>query len=369
MVLVIKKKDRLDFVESWDYSKDKQEKSLHKLIEQNPEFIIGTEEESKPVITIGSNMTLPGGELDLLFVDNEGSLTLVELKRGRAPRKVIAQILDYASSLSEMSLDELENSMNGKFTRLKDAFDDFERFDLLPAPEFSFPEFRDNVKSSLRNIRLFITSYSITEDIKRVTRWLRENYSVPILCVEFEYFRKGDQEFFMPRIIGEETPEKRRGKRKITPMQKKYYKFFDDVLQEFKKKKRGVTDRGSTYDSWLPLPSGYGNSIHFEWLFSGREPNKTLGIEIHFENTDKSQNLKLLKHFTEKKEELEKEIGESLAFEEWGKNWSRIYAARPVGTIEQGIENEEAKNWAVDTMINFYDTFKPKLDEFVPTMK
>ena len=91
MVLIIKKGDKLEFIESWDYSKDNKEGNLHKLIEQNPQFIITTEEENKHMLPIGSKMALLSGELDLLFVDNEGNLTLVELKRGKTPRKVIAQ--------------------------------------------------------------------------------------------------------------------------------------------------------------------------------------------------------------------------------------------------------------------------------------
>ena len=368
MVLVIKKEDRLEFVESWDYSKDKQEKNLHKLIEQNPEFIVGADEESKPVIAIGSKMSLPSGELDLLLVDNEGGLTLAELKRGRSPRRVISQIFDYASSLSEMNLDELEDSMNREFKKLKDVFDDFKGVDLLPTAEFSFPEFKDNVKNSLRNVRLVITSYKITEDIKRVARWLRDNYSMPIVCVEFEYFKKGDQEFFIPRIIGEDTARIRMTKRKTTPLQKKYYRFYDEILQEFKSKKRGVTERGPTYNSWLPIPSGYGSDIHFEWWLSGREPNKMLSVELHFERKLKEQNLRLLDHFKVQQKELEEKIGEELQFGEWSKKWARIFVTRKVGTLDEGIKDEEIKKWASRTMIRFYEIFKPKLDKFVPTM-
>jgi len=369
MVLIIKKGDKLEFIESWDYSKDNKERNLHKLIEQNPEFIITTEEENRHTLAIGSKMALPGGELDLLFVDNEGNLTLVELKRGRAPRKVIAQILDYASSLNEMTLDELENCINGNFRNLKEIFDEFRNRGALPSPEFSLSEFKENVKASLKNIKLIIASYKITEDIKRVANWLRDNYSVPIFCVEFEYFKRGENEFFIPRIIGEETSKRLKVKREKTTMQKKYYRFFDALIKEFKKKKPSVTERGATYDSWLAIPSGYGNSIHFEWLFHGREPNKKLGVELHFEDRDEKRNLTLLKHFKNKKKELEDKIGGKLIFEKWTGTWTRIYVTKLVGTLENGIKNEDIKRWAVGTMIKFYEVFKPELDRFVPTIK
>ena len=37
-----------------------------------------------------------GKYIDLLAVDSEGSLVVIELKRNRTPREVVAQVLDYA---------------------------------------------------------------------------------------------------------------------------------------------------------------------------------------------------------------------------------------------------------------------------------
>ena len=38
-----------------------------------------------------------GGRIDLLAVTPDGSLVLIELKRDRTPREVVAQAIDYAS--------------------------------------------------------------------------------------------------------------------------------------------------------------------------------------------------------------------------------------------------------------------------------
>lgn len=126
-----------------------------------------------------------------------------------------------------------------------------------------------------------------------------------MICIEFDYFKKGNLELFVPRISSEDTPAKPKGPRKITALQEKYYRIFDTLLREFRKDKGGVIDRHSTYDSWCGLPSGYGNSIHFEWMFSGREPSKKLGVEIHFEDNIKTENIRILKHFEEQRITLE----------------------------------------------------------------
>lgn len=44
-----------------------------------------------------------GGRIDLLGIDADGNLVIVELKRDRTPREIIAQILDYASWVSGLT--------------------------------------------------------------------------------------------------------------------------------------------------------------------------------------------------------------------------------------------------------------------------
>ncbi len=45
-------------------------------------------------------MTPHGGRVDLLALDSKGALYVIELKRDKTPRDVVAQALDYASCAS-----------------------------------------------------------------------------------------------------------------------------------------------------------------------------------------------------------------------------------------------------------------------------
>ena len=47
--------------------------------------------------------TSHGGRIDLLAIAPDGSLVLVELKRDRTPREIIAQALDYASWVEQLT--------------------------------------------------------------------------------------------------------------------------------------------------------------------------------------------------------------------------------------------------------------------------
>src|SRR5437762_3268615 len=48
-----------------------------------------------------------GGRIDLLAVAPDGSLVLIELKRNRTPREIVAQAIDYASWVEGLTADKL----------------------------------------------------------------------------------------------------------------------------------------------------------------------------------------------------------------------------------------------------------------------
>ena len=122
---VIKDGNQIEILEEEDFSADKNEEYLHKLIETNP-YIISKEITENNVVTLGSKLRLPsGGELDLLLLDSNGNIVLVELKRGEGHRKAIAQLLDYASELQEMSIETLFDSSGIKFQSLNDVYNFF----------------------------------------------------------------------------------------------------------------------------------------------------------------------------------------------------------------------------------------------------
>jgi len=51
--------------------------------------------------------TSHGGRIDLLAIAPDGSLVLIELKRDRTPREIIAQALDYASWVEELTSEKI----------------------------------------------------------------------------------------------------------------------------------------------------------------------------------------------------------------------------------------------------------------------
>ena len=59
------------------------------------------------LLIIGRQVQTKSGPLDLLAVDRRGSLVVLELKRDKLPREVLAQAIDYASDVASWTVDKL----------------------------------------------------------------------------------------------------------------------------------------------------------------------------------------------------------------------------------------------------------------------
>ncbi len=59
--------------------------------------------------------------------------------------------------------------------------------------------------------------------------------------------------------------------------------------------------------------------------------------------------------------DLKRELGEDLQFlYPWGTKWARIYKRKTFNS-ENDKEIEEVKQWGIEMMLGFYDSFKPRL--------
>ena len=359
-----KTEQQMSFVESTSYSSDNKEENLHKLVSDNPRLVVLEQEGGQrlPTATIGSHLRLPSGELDLLLMDIEGNLTIVELKRDKTPRDVIAQILEYASDVQQMTVDDLEEVVS-KHTRHSGLAD------VVVCLQEENPEYEDTdldkVKERVREclqgkrLQLLVVSYDVDDRIRRVTDLLRETYGMRIYSVAFDYFVGDDYEYFIPETIGVEGV-KRIVRKELGQTQREYQAFYAELLDRLREKKPGITQQQALPQNCLGLPIGH-SGIHLEWAFHGK-PRSWFEVGLHFEKPSAEENKKLFDHFLGIKDELEGQLGK-LEFQfPWGSRWARIYCSK-----QEGEMTEDLKNWAVETALKFYRVFKPRLDELLKT--
>lgn len=153
-----------------------------------------------------TSATDDGGTIfsDLLGIDSQGNLVIVELKKGRTSRDVVAQLLDYAAlanGLSESQIHEIaetyfETREEFRGKSFSAAFRDV--FDILET---------DEIPPLNRIIRLFIVAEEIPIPISRVCRFLRTSYGLDISCVDVSTFQTeaGERLVSMETKVGDEN--------------------------------------------------------------------------------------------------------------------------------------------------------------------
>ena len=121
-----------------------------------------------------------GGRVDLVAIAPDGSLVLIELKRDRTPRDVIAQTLDYASWLTGLRADDVA-AMYGRFQVGGSLAVDFRtRFG------------HDLVEAEINQSHLLVVVSSVVDSsTERIVRYLAGR-DVPINLLSFEVFKHGN---------------------------------------------------------------------------------------------------------------------------------------------------------------------------------
>lgn len=123
-----------------------------------------------------------GGIVDILAVDSDGHLHVLELKRDRTPREIVAQALDYGSWVQGLTVDEVA-------TIYADQHDD--GFEEAFAEHFNDPV--PDVFNAAQQLTIVASELDPASD--RIVTYLSESYQVPINAVFFRYFADGDAEY------------------------------------------------------------------------------------------------------------------------------------------------------------------------------
>jgi len=126
-------------------------------------------------------------EIDLLAIAPDSSLVIIELKKSKTPRDVVAQAIDYASWVEHLKADEIssiyENYSKGK--NLKEAFQN----------KFHVELEEENLNQSHQMV---IVASELDDDTQRIINYLSER-GIAINAVFFEVFSDGKEQFLSRR--------------------------------------------------------------------------------------------------------------------------------------------------------------------------
>jgi len=176
------------------------ERALEDFLAKDPALL------GESLLVVGRQVRTPHGKLiDLLAIDGEGNLHILELKRDRTPREVVAQLLDYGSWVTTLDRDGVLAIANEHLGRpFEAAFEDV--FHSSPPDEINGEQ------------QLTIVATELDASSERIVEYLA-SFGVPVNAVFFSYLQDEDRRYLArswlmpPDEVGASAPGRKSGKR------------------------------------------------------------------------------------------------------------------------------------------------------------
>ena len=319
----------------------------------------------------------PSGDqttFDLIAVDVHGDIVIIELKRARSPRDIIAQALDYASGLR-----------NTSYETLADWYEEFRQAHDISTPAMAglkeaHAEYFD-LEEPLSNRefnqeqRLLLLADEFDEKTISVADFLRE-HGIDVICVTHQSFRSDEEMHLLttetirrplhqePQSLGEDDGSS--GPR--TPDGEKQLEFWEQVKEEIAARNSPLNNR------WTPrnVTSKNLKKVASEVPIQGGCIITERTIEMRLIIRDDAELYKRLKaNEARLEEEIRTKFADSLAMDyssEWvppeetntTKDRCKFIIRRSVDfDSEQAIT--QGARWLVEAGEIFYETFSDEL--------
>lgn len=168
-----------------------REREFENLLEQDADFLLDNEQ----LLIIGRQVPIHdeadknAPKCDLLALDRDANCVIIELKREKATRTVIAQALEYAASVSKLGYDELNRITRETFRQQGKPYKS-----LLALHNTLFDIEPGSMRGSSFNQkqRIIIIAEGADKRLLEVAEYLR-GYGVDITYISYFSYRKADE--------------------------------------------------------------------------------------------------------------------------------------------------------------------------------
>jgi hypothetical protein len=242
--------------------------------------------------------------IDLLAIDAKGHLAIIELKRNRTPREVIAQAIDYASWVESLTFEDVTSifSVYQPSQHFEQVFE--ERFRIAP------PE------SLNEEHRLVIVASELDNSTERILNYLTKNYSVPINVVFFSYFKDGQNEYVTRTWLLDPVEAEVQAVEKIALRHQLRQEFWTQLLEKAKVLTPNFANKAPSKDNWISAASGKGG---IGYAFVIRMDNAQ--IELYIDRGNPDINKQLFETLLAQRSQIEQTFGKHL-------DWQKLDAKR-----------------------------------------
>lgn len=177
------------------------------------------------LLLIGRQVPTSYGKfIDLLALDANGHLVVIELKKDRTPREVVAQLLDYGSWVRGLEDDDIASIFEAYLTKCAPNFTGTS-LDQAFCEKFGVEEMPETLNESHD---LVLVAGNLDDSTERIITYLAEEYGVSINAIFFRFFRDGDAEYLSRAWLIDpvEVEAKVEQKREKLPWNGEYYVSF-----------------------------------------------------------------------------------------------------------------------------------------------
>lgn len=180
------------------------EKDFENWLENSPHVLF--ENDASTIMWIGRQVSTTSYDTvkfpDLMGIDSNGDVVIVELKKGKTPREVVAQILEYAAWASGLMYEDL-NVLTMKYYDSDEAYKGLELAKIHNLIFYPDDELTRETKFN-QKVRLYIVAEEITKTVKDVVKFLNNN-GIDINCMKYEVYKASNGEFYISTEIEEAT--------------------------------------------------------------------------------------------------------------------------------------------------------------------
>ena len=257
--------------------------------------------DAAPLLCIGWEVGLASGAEDILYIDQNGLLTVVETKLRKNPevrREVVGQILEYAAQMSGWSSANVERQAE-KFFASSESPDQYRGCTLEKAlqlylessealPEFSYDYFLQQVQANIDrgHFRLIIAIDEPPEPLLKTVEFVnRFSERFEIFLIQLKRFcdQAKEQNIFVPALFGKVVDTTSR-QRKVWSWDK-YVNELGRSWEDVEGVKRLLARLEAVAKYWQPqvrFNQGWVTVYCFGRHFFGVQATKKRGLEFWF---------------------------------------------------------------------------------------
>ncbi|MEO0514152.1 MAG: endonuclease NucS domain-containing protein [Planctomycetota bacterium] len=223
------------------------------------------------LLLIGRQVPTSHGKfVDLLALDREGNLVVIELKKDKTPREVVAQLLDYGSWVTSLEDDDIA----GIFERYVSKYDTTQKGKSLDEAFCEMFDLDDPPEVLNESHELLVVAAQLDDSTERIISYLIE-FGVAINAVFFRFFKDGECEYLSRAWLVEpdQAEAKIVEKREKLPWNGEYYvSFGSDERRDWEEARKygfisagggawytrtlSILEEGSRI--WVNIPGGVG---------------------------------------------------------------------------------------------------------------